>query len=1221
MGHKQDSLINKSQEQARDLGANHEQKLTKAVLRDREFQLEAIVGYSPSALSLKTTDGRYALANPNLQRIHHLSEEQIIGKTDFDLYPENIARVFKANDEIVLRTLGRHSIEEFVPVDGKLRNYMSHMFPVFDESGAASFICRISLDITDSKSAAIALKASEERMRLFIEHAPASLAMFDREMQYLAVSKRWKDDYFLGEKDIIGKSHYEIFPEIGAEWKEIHRRGLSGETIRSDEDHFQRADGAVQWLGWEVMPWRHADGSVGGILIFSEDISRFKQAEELLRLSEQRFRAIFEQAAVGIAIISPDGDWLQANSKLCNIVGYSRDELLTMSFQDITFPDDLNADLNYVQQMLAGEIQNYSMEKRYIRKDGDLIWIDLTVALVKKPDGTPDYFISIVENIQARKQALIELSKFKAIIDFSDDAIISKTLDGVITSWNKGAEKMYGYVAAEAIGNSINLLIPHELQEEESKILEKISKGERLEHFETTRIRKSGQQFYISATISPILDNSGNPVGASKIARDITESKLAEEEIVLGKTKLEAALSSMSDAVFISDAEGRFINFNDAFATFHRFKNKEECAKTHDEYPLILEVSTPEGEVLPLEQWAVPRALRGEAASNAEFNLRRIDTGETWTGSYNYAPIRNEAGHIVGSVVTARDVTLQKTAEAELKLAAAAFDTIEAIMITDDKGIIQRVNNAFIKMTGYSAEEVVGKNPRILKSGRHNEEFYRAMWESINQTGTWQGEIWDRRKNGEIYPNWLNITAVYGDDGSVSYYVESHIDITEQKSAEIQIQNLAFYDPLTKLPNRRLLQDRLSQALAASERTKHRCALLLIDLDHFKNINDTLGHVAGDSLLEQVAHRLTSSLREGDSVARIGGDEFVVLLSDMDEESMDAAAQAGLIGEKIVAQLNLPFQLGQHVIHNTASIGIALNNDNLVDFEALFKQADIAMYQAKKAGRNALRFFDPKMQELIDSRAALESDLRKAIDNKQFQLYYQIQMNSSKQPTGAEALIRWIHPEYGMVPPIQFIPLAEETGLILPIGEWVLRTACIQLKAWEHNILTCRLLLSVNVSARQFQQVDFVKQVQNIVQEYSIDPGLFKLELTESMLVENIQEVIAKMKSLKEIGIRISLDDFGTGYSSLQYLKNLPLDQLKIDQSFVRDINSDSGNNAIVSTIITMAHGLNLNVIAEGVETEEQRQFLEHAGCIHYQGYLFSKPVPIHQFENLLQQG
>jgi diguanylate cyclase (GGDEF)-like protein len=417
-----------------------------------------------------------------------------------------------------------------------------------------------------------------------------------------------------------------------------------------------------------------------------------------------------------------------------------------------------------------------------------------------------------------------------------------------------------------------------------------------------------------------------------------------------------------------------------------------------------------------------------------------------------------------------------------------------------------------------------------------------------------------------------------------------------------------------------LLQDRLGQALAASERSKHRCALLLIDLDHFKNINDTLGHVAGDSLLEQVAHRLTSSLREGDSVARIGGDEFVVLLSDMDEESMDAAAQAELIGEKIVAQLNLPFQLGEHEIYNTASIGIALNNDNLLDFEALFKQADIAMYQAKKAGRNTLRFFDPKMQEFIDSRAALESDLRIAIDKKQFELYYQIQTNSSKQPTGAEALIRWIHPENGMVPPNQFIPLAEETGLILPIGEWVLRTACIQLKAWENNILTRRLILSVNVSAKQFQQVDFVKQVQNIVQEYSINPDLFKLELTESMLVENIQEVIAKMKSLKEIGIRISLDDFGTGYSSLQYLKNLPLDQLKIDQSFVHDINSDNGNNAIVSTIINMAHGLNLNVIAEGVETEEQRLFLERAGCIHYQGYLFSKPVPILQFENLLQQ-
>jgi diguanylate cyclase (GGDEF)-like protein/PAS domain S-box-containing protein len=1045
--------------------------------------------------------------------------------------------------------------------------------------------------------------------------------MFDRDMCYLAMSKGWKDAYSLSDNNIIGKSHYEIFPGISEAWKAVHRKCLSGETIRSAEDQFQRADGTIQWLSWEVMPWLDNNGSVGGIVIFFEDISRFKLVEESLRQSEQRFRAVFEQADIGIAIVSLDGDWLLVNSTLCNIVGYNRDELLTMSFQDITFSEDLKEDLNYVQQMLNGEIQRFTMEKRYIRKNSDLVWINLTVTLAKNPDGTPSYFISIIEDIQDRKLYQSELSKFKAIIDSSDDAIISKTLEGIITSWNKGAEKMYGYLAEEAIGKTIGILIPHDRTDEEAIILEKISKGKRIDHFETKRIRKNGQLFHASITISPILDNAGNPIGASKIARDITASKLAEEEIVLGKTKLEAALASMSDAVFISDIDGHFIHFNVAFATFHKFNNLEQCIEAIDEQPQYLEVYSTTGDLIPFDQWAVSRALRGEAASNIEFHLRRKDTGETWTGIYNYAPIINKNGLIIGSVVTARDVTLQKKAEAELRLAAAAFETLEAIMITDAEGTIQRVNDAFTKTTGYLAEEVIGHNPRILKSGRHNNEFYLKMWECINQTGTWQGEIWCKRKNGEIYPQILNITAVYGQDGRVSQYVGSHIDITERKAAEIQIQNLAYYDPLTKLPNRRLLQDRLGQAITASERNKSRCALLLIDLDHFKSINDSLGHAAGDLLLEQVAQRLTSSLREGDSVARLGGDEFVVLLTDMDEDMMEAASQAKLIANKISKLLNIPFNLCDHEVQNSASIGIALNNDNLLDFEELFKHADIAMYQAKKSGRNSLRFFDPNMQEFIDSKAALEIDLRMAIYNNQFELYYQIQKNSLNQPTGAEALIRWLHPEYGIVPPDNFIPLAEETGLILPIGEWVLRAAGMQLKAWEHNILTRKLILSVNVSARQFQQDDFISQVQSIVKDYSINPNLFKLELTESMLVENVQEVKTKMKLLREIGIRISLDDFGTGYSSLQHLKSLPLDQIKIDKSFVRDINSDSGNNSIIKTIIVMAHGLNLNVIAEGVETEEQRLFLEHAGCNHYQGYLFSKPVPIDQFEELLQQG
>jgi diguanylate cyclase (GGDEF)-like protein len=431
--------------------------------------------------------------------------------------------------------------------------------------------------------------------------------------------------------------------------------------------------------------------------------------------------------------------------------------------------------------------------------------------------------------------------------------------------------------------------------------------------------------------------------------------------------------------------------------------------------------------------------------------------------------------------------------------------------------------------------------------------------------------------------------------------------------------NLAHFDQLTGLPNRTLLLDRVNQAIAVSNRLSRGISLLFIDLDHFKNINDTLGHSIGDLMLQQVAQRFSTCIRKGDTVARLGGDEFVVLLEDLSAELGEAIMQTEIVAEKISSSLSQPFRLLDHEYRITSSIGITIFDHKQASAFDLLKQADIAMYQSKKMGRNTLSFFDPKFQDNITARATLKEELQKAIQDQQFALHYQIQVDKAQRPLGAEVLIRWIHPERGMISPAQFIPLAEETGLILPIGEWVLNKACAQLKAWQKDLFTSQLVLAVNVSAKQFRQADFVTQVQSIVQRHAINPNLLKLEITESMLVKNIEDTIATMIALKAIGIQFSLDDFGTGYSSLQYLKRLPLDQLKIDQSFVRDITSDNSDKAIVRTIIVMANSLKLDVIAEGVETEEQKQILLNKGCLHFQGYLFSKPVPIEQFEALLK--
>lgn len=558
-----------------------------------------------------------------------------------------------------------------------------------------------------------------------------------------------------------------------------------------------------------------------------------------------------------------------------------------------------------------------------------------------------------------------------------------------------------------------------------------------------------------------------------------------------------------------------------------------------------------------------------------------------------------------------------------LRLAAVTFNSQEGILVTDANRIILKVNQAFTDVTGYTSEEVVGKTPSILNSGRQDNEFYRRMFEALDRNSCWQGEIWNRRKNGEIYPEFLAITAVRDTNSNTTHYVGVFNDISKSKAAADEIRQLAFYDPLTGLPNRRLLLDRLQQALASSSRSGMEGALLFIDLDNFKTLNDTLGHDMGDLLLEQAAQRLLSCVREEDTVARLGGDEFVVMLKDLSNEPIVAAEKTEAVGQKILVSLNHPYQLAAHMYLNSPSIGATLFGVSNQSQEELLKQADIAMYQAKKDGRNTLRFFDPLMQDTINARVVLENELRIALESHQFRLYYQIQVDGVRKddfhhPLGVEALIRWVHPERGVIFPAQFIPLAEESGLILAIGQWVLETACAQLKSWQQDARTSDLVLAVNVSAKQFRQSNFVVQVQDAIQRYTINPKLLKLELTESLLLESVEDTIATMSILKGIGVQFSLDDFGTSYSSLQYLKRLPLDQLKIDQSFVRDLASDSSDKAIVRTIIAMAQSLNLNVIAEGVETEEQRQLLMGKGCTHFQGYLFSEPVPIERFEALL---
>lgn len=597
------------------------------------------------------------------------------------------------------------------------------------------------------------------------------------------------------------------------------------------------------------------------------------------------------------------------------------------------------------------------------------------------------------------------------------------------------------------------------------------------------------------------------------------------------------------------------------------------------------------------------------AFNEADFFLRAIDIG---VDKYVIKPVQTPL--LIDALIKC---AFQVRADAEMRLSRTVFETSsEAIMVTDGQNHIVAVNAAFSDVTGYTRGEVLGLDPRFMNSGRHDEGFFQGLWKSLTENGRWSGEIWNRRKNGEIYPEWMSVSAVKDRLGKVTHYVTIFTDITERKEAEERVRHLAHYDALTDLPNRTLFYDRLSQALIQAQRDNTLAAVMFIDLDRFKNINDTLGHSVGDLLLQGVAERLIQCMRQGDSVSRQGGDEFVVLLP-----AIGQAEDAAVVAQKILESIGKPFFLDEHELHVTCSIGISFYPNDGDNSETLMKNADTAMYRAKEAGRGNYQFYLADMNARSLERLAMETSMRFAIEREQFELYYQPQIDvAGGTMVGAEALIRWNHPTLGMVLPAHFIPLAEETGLIQPIGEWVLRTACRQAARWQSQGYAS-FLVSVNVSARQFRQAGFVDMVASALRDCGLPPECLELELTESVLMGQTDKNIAILRSLKQMGLTIAIDDFGTGYSSLNYLKRLPIDTLKVDRSFVGDLPRDKDDAAIVDAVVSMAHSLSLKVVAEGVETEDQVEFLRSRRCYLMQGFYFYEALPAAELTRLLEEG
>ncbi len=690
-----------------------------------------------------------------------------------------------------------------------------------------------------------------------------------------------------------------------------------------------------------------------------------------------------------------------------------------------------------------------------------------------------------------------------------------------------------------------------------------------------------------------------------EVRQQAWERELARRDARSREARLQALVNSIQDIIFVFDAEGRF-TYVHAADPGELMADAASFLQRH--YREVL----PAPMALQLDE-AFEALQRGDGPVAYDYTLHLH--GEPRQFHSVLSPLREpgetQGDGAGGALALVRDVTDERATEAQLRIAATAFETHLGMLITDGSGRILKVNETFTRITGYSEAEVLGRNPRLLSSGLHDETFYRRLWRSVLSSGSWQGEVWNRRKNGELFPEWLTLSAVRDAAGKPTHFVATFSDLTERKAAEEEIHQLAFFDPLTGLSNRRLMLDRLELALKDSYRSGQIGALIFIDLDHFKQVNDTLGHHAGDQLLREVAHRYEEVLRETDTLARLGGDEFAVLLHDLGQEPDAVAVIAERVANKLLSVMQTPIRLGEERVSVSASLGITLFRDHETTLDEIMQQADMALFQAKAAGRNTLAFFDPDMQVRLQARARLEADLRQALPNGELRLHYQPQVDDRGRPVGVEALVRWMHPVRGQVSPDEFIPLAEENRLIVAIGYWVLEQACRQLSAWAADSARSALSLSVNVSPLQFREPDFVERVLECLETTGAPANRLKLEVTESLFLEGREEARERMLRLREYGVRFSLDDFGTGYSSLAYLKRLPLDQLKIDQSFVCDLLEDEASEAIVASTIALAQSLRLEVVAEGVENEAQRDWLLAHGCRTFQGYLFARPAPL----------
>ena len=837
--------------------------------------------------------------------------------------------------------------------------------------------------------------------------------------------------------------------------------------------------------------------------------------------------------------------------------------------------------------------------------DGDDLWFRCSLFVRSDVSGRPQRVCGLAVDVTPQLHGEVALREREGAYRATMDSLqvgVFVVQHGRFRYVNSCFQTMFGYSESECLRlGPLDMVIP----ERRAFVAEQVARRERGESvgpYEVDGLRADGTHFPLQVMGErSVFDGQPATVGT---LIDKTRERRAEHAMKAAIRRYEALFEGAPDAILVVDAtSGRVVASNLAAQLLFRMQPEHLCG-------VPLAALCPE---VQARAWPRLSGVDGRLSVVAAFEVEICNAdGESVPVEVRSSTVET-AGDDLHLQIVLRDISRRKRDEQALKRDACVFETSqEAILLTDAEQRIVTVNSAFLTMTGYRSDEVLGQRPALLRSGRHEAPFYAAMWAEINSTGRWQGEVWDRRSNGEIFPVWLRISVHCDEDGKVCNYVGVSTDISERVASQESIRRLAFYDPLTCLPNRRLLQDRLEQLLAAAERAQSQVALLFIDLDHFKKVNDTLGHSVGDRLLVEVARRLQGCVRRMDTVARIGGDEFIVLLTDINR---DGAVE---VARKVIEALSKPCRLGSHELSVTPSLGISLYPQDGCDFETLLKHADTAMYRAKDKGRNAFEFFTSGMDATVLENFLLENELRQALQAGQFILHYQPKLClGSGDIVGAEALIRWQHPLHGLVSPARFIPLAENCGLIEAIGDWVLFEACRQNQAWRTAGLP-PVCVAVNISSVQFRSGRLEERIRHILESTGLPPGSLEIELTEGVVMSEAEGAIEALQRLSAMGIQIAIDDFGTGYSSLSYLKLFPIDRLKLDKSFVRDIAHDNGDRAIATAVIRLGHSLQLRVIAEGVERPEQLEALRQQGCDEIQGFHFSKPLPPGEFAALL---